>query len=74
MMTPKCIHTHIFQACHHHKLAAHHQSIIHMHALFKQWFYWCSMQNNCSVGASVALLGANARQLFVDMSAAGSHI
>ncbi len=43
VMVPQPIHTRIFQAFHHHKLAAH-QGIVRMQALIKRRFYWSSMQ------------------------------
>ena len=43
VVSPQTIHTHISQACHHHKLAAY-QGVVHMQALIKRKFYWPSMQ------------------------------
>ncbi len=45
VMAPQTILTRIFQACHHHKLAAH-QGVVLTQALIKRWFYWPSMQKN----------------------------
>ncbi len=45
VVAPQKIHTRIFQACHHHKLAAH-QGVVRTQALIKRWFYWPSMQKD----------------------------
>ena len=45
VVAPQTIRSHIFQACHHHKLAAH-QGVVRTQALIKQRFYWPSMQKD----------------------------
>ncbi len=45
IVAPQTIRTHIFQACHHHKLAAH-QSIVRTLSLIKRRFYWPNMQKD----------------------------
>ncbi len=45
IVAPQMIHTRIFQACHHHKLAAH-QGIVRTLALIKRWLYWRNMQKD----------------------------
>ena len=43
IVAPQPIRTRIFQACHHHKLAAH-QGVVPTLALIKRRFYWPNMQ------------------------------
>ncbi len=45
IVAPQTIHTRIFQACHHHKLAAH-QGVVHTLLLIKRWCYWPNMQKD----------------------------
>ena len=45
IVAPPLIPTRIFQACHHHKLAAH-QGLVHTLALIKKLFYWPNMQKD----------------------------
>ncbi len=45
VVAPQMIRSRIFQACHHHKLAAH-QGVVHTQALIKRLFYWPSMQTD----------------------------
>ncbi len=45
VVAPQMIRTRIFQACYHHKLAAH-QGVVCMQALIKRWFYWPRMQKD----------------------------
>ncbi len=45
IVAPQLIRTRIFQACHHHKLAAH-QGVVRTSALIKRRFYWPNMQKD----------------------------
>ena len=45
IVEPQTIRTRIFQACHHHKLAAH-QGVVHTLALIKRRFYWPNIQKD----------------------------
>ena len=45
IVAPQMIRTHIFPACHHHKLAAH-QGVVRTLALIKRQFYWPNMQKD----------------------------
>ncbi len=45
VVAPQTIRSRIFQACHHHKLAAH-QGVVRTQALIKRRFYWPSMQKD----------------------------
>ena len=45
VVAPQTIHTKLFQACHHHKLAAH-QGIVHTLGLIKRLFYWPNMHKD----------------------------
>ncbi len=45
IVAPQTIRTRIFQACHHHKLAAH-QGVVRTLSLIKRRFYWPNMQKD----------------------------
>ncbi len=45
IVAPQSIRTHIFQACHHRKLAAH-QAIIRTLSWIKRWFHWPNMHRD----------------------------
>ncbi len=48
VVAPQTIRTKIFQACHHHKLAAH-QGVVHTLGLIKRRFHWQNMHKDVEV-------------------------